>query len=556
MRRPASPWLPALPPCPQLAITCSLAVALLTGTCALRSEAEDLLPADTPIETVIDHYVDSALQQASAIAAPRADDAALLRRTTLDLAGRIPTPHEAKSYGQNTDANKRAALVDRLLNNDAYARHQANAFDAMLMLGASANLRDYLAKAFAENRPWDKMFREMILGLDDDMEQKTAIQYVRSRVKDIDQLTVKASVDFFGVNISCAKCHDHPESPDWTQEHYYGMKSFFARTFENGGFVGEREYGQVQYKTTEGESRDARLMFLTGEVVTEPESPKPSDELKKQEKKLLEQLKKDKKAPPKAKQSRRAKLVAAAFSEQGESYFSRSIVNHVWARLIGFGLVNPVDQMHPENPASHPELLEWLARDVRTNGYDLRRLIRGIVLSEAYARSSVWDSESPRPREDLFAVGAVRPLSPEQYATSLRLAAASPTRFASDVPKEEQDKRHVQIEQQASGFASKLEHPGPDFQIGVNEALLFSNGSQFVRDHLNDGDTLVGALSKLEDDNELILQLVWSVHGRPPRSDETKAIKALLAKRKDRRTDACRQLVWALLTGSEMRFNY
>jgi hypothetical protein len=534
----------------------TLLVAFLISFSARLALAEELLPATTPIETAIDHYVDAALQRASAVAAPRADDGTLLRRTTLDLAGRIPTMFEAKTYGKETDPAKRTALVDRLLKDASYARHQANAFDAMLMLDSRSSLREYLTAAFGENRPWNEMFREMLIGLAGDAEQKGAIQYVRSRVKDLDELTVKTSVDFFGVNISCAKCHDHPEAPDWTQERYYGMKSFFARTFENGGFVGEREYGSLNYKTTDGESHDAQLMFLTGEIITEPDSKEPSDEQKKQEKKLLEELKKEKKAPAMPKESRRAKLVGAAFSEQGEGYFSRSIVNHIWARLNGFGLVNPIDQMHPENPASHPELLEWLARDVRTHNYDLRRLIRGIVLSETYARSSVWDSQSKRPRRDLFAVGEIRPLAPAQYATSLRLAASSPARFGKDVSEDERKDRIAQVEQQSQGFASKLEHPGPEFQVGVGEALLFSNGDQFSREHLNDGDTLVGALSKLEDDNELVSQLIWAVHGRAPRTAETEAIVGFLAERKDRRKDACRQLVWALLTGSEMRFNY
>lgn len=531
------------------------ALVLSLSGFATPATAEDLLPAETEIPTAIDQYIDAALQEANSVAAPRAADHVVLRRTTLDLVGRIPTVVESDVYLQATDEDKHRQLVDRLLADPGYARHQAKVFDAMLMHGSGGDLKSYLTESFQKNRPWNELFRELVLGAEDDAEQKGPIQYVLKRAKDIDQLTVKASVDFFGVNISCAKCHDHPEAPEWSQDHFYGMKSFFARTFENGGFVGEREYGEVTYKTSAGESRDAQLMFLTGQVIDEPESKPLDNEAKKAEKKLLDQLKKDKKAPPKPNYSRREQLVKSAFTPAGELYFSRSIVNHVWAQLIGRGLVTPIDQMHPENPASHPELLDWLARDMRQNGYDLQRLIRGIVLSETYARSSVWDSESPRPEGSLFAIGVVRPLTPWQYATSLRIASYAPERFVADKP-EESVKQIEQLENAARGFAALIELPGQEFQVGVSEALLFSNNERFYKEHLTGGHTLVAALAKIEDDQQLVETMFRSTFGRSANDDERSAVIDYLSKRRDRKEDACRQLVWALLTSSEMRFNY
>ena len=105
-------------------------------------------------------------------------------------------------------------------------------------------------------------------------------------------------------------------------------------------------------------------------------------------------------------------------------FFARALVNRTWYRLFGYGLVMPLDQMHSENPPSHPELLAWLARDTAEHGYDLRRLIRGLVLSKAYARSSRWESEEDAPQARLFAVARLRPLTPMQLALSLRVAAA------------------------------------------------------------------------------------------------------------------------------------
>lgn len=518
---------------------------------------EELEPEGKPIHEVIDHYVNAALQEANSVAAPQADDATVLRRTMLDLVGRTPTASEARAYTSDVDPDKRRKLVESLLHAPAYARHQANEFDAMLMLGSNANLREYLVEAIGENRPWDAMFREMMLGVVEDVEQKGPLQYIRARSNDIDKLTVRASVDFFGVNISCAKCHDHPEAPEWTQDRFYGMKSFFARTFDNGGLVGEREYGQVQYKTTSGETIDAKLMFFTGHVVEEGEAKEPTDEEKKAEKNRLEQLKKDKKAPPPAKNSRRQKLVDIARDDAAaREYFSRAIVNRIWARLLGRGLVTPVDQMHPENPPSHPELLGWLARDLQAHQYDLRRLIQGIVLSDVYARSSLWSSESERPDPALFAIGAVRPLTPSQYASALKIAATDPNYFAADVAAEELAKRIEQTENAARGFAGLIEYPGEDFQIGVTEALLFANGDRFQREFLAEGNTLVSAIKKLENDDQLVETLIWSVFGRAPHDEETTALKAYLEAESSRRDQACANLVWAMLTSAELRFNH
>ena len=143
------------------------------------------------------------------------------------------------------------------------------------------------------------------------------------------------------------------------------MLSFFNRTFDVGEFLGEREYGQVNFKTVEGESREAKPMFLTGAVIDEPPCQEPDDKAKKEEKKRIEELKKKKEPPPPPSYSRRAALVETALKDEERAFFARAIVNHIWNRFFGRGLVMPVDQMHSENPPSHPELLAWLARDVR-----------------------------------------------------------------------------------------------------------------------------------------------------------------------------------------------
>jgi Protein of unknown function (DUF1549)/Protein of unknown function (DUF1553) len=544
---------------------CRLLFAVISVACCAtgaRLSAEELLPPETPVEQAVDHYIGAKLQAAGMSPAVQADDANLLRRTMLDLVGRIPTPAEAKAYVADQSPDKRVQLVERLLASPAFVRQQTAEFDALLMNGTGQNLREYLSKAFSEKRRWDQMFRDMVAGEADDKEQKGAIRFVAARAKDADKLTNDTSVLFFGVNVSCAKCHDHPLVPDWTQDHYYGMFSFFSRTFDVGEFLGEREYGQVNFKTVAGDSKDAKLMFLTGTVIDEPPSQEPDENAKKEERKRLEELKKSKQPPPLPAYSRRSALVDAALKDEQSTFFSRAIVNHLWNRLLGRGLVHPVDQMHSANAPSHPELLAWLARDVRARGYDLAPLIRGIVLSQAYARTSRWDSAGEssgekRPDDSLFAVAQIRPLKPWQYGTLLKLAMVSPERFPAEVTAEDLDQRMQGIEGAGRGLGNPFEVPSADFQVGVDEALLFSNGDKIAKELLQDSkDNLVGKLADCPDHRTAAETAIWSIYTRAPTEEELTALAAYLAQREDRLPEARRQLVWALLTSSECRFNY
>jgi hypothetical protein len=335
------------------------------------------------------------------------------------------------------------------------------------------------------------------------------------------------------------------------------MKSFFSRTFDAGEFVGEKNYGIVKFQTVEGTSHDAKLMFLTGEIINEPDSQEPDESAKKEEKKLLEELKKKKEPPPPPSYSRRARLVEVALQPQSEPWLARAIVNHLWNRFFGRGLVMPIDQMHRGNAPSHPELLDWLARDMQSHHYDLKRLIRGLVLSRAYARSSRWESASPRPADDLFAAAIVRPLTPWQYGTSLKLAVTSPDRFPSNLPADELDQRIQQAEAVGRSLAEKIEYPTDGFQVSVDEALFLSNSEKVMQELLRGGqDSLLEKLNQTPGRREAIEMAVWNVQGRPGAEDELQALDGFLARRHDALPAAYNQMVWALLTSSECRFNY
>lgn len=542
-------------------------LAFWMSACALgliwpmATAAADLLPPEVPIEQAIDTYIGQRLTAAGVTPAPQASDANLIRRTTLDLAGRIPSTAEARAFVENRAGDKRLQLVERLLASPDYPLHQANEFELLLPAKSHQDeWREYLLRAMQENRSWDRMFREIMIGREDDPAQKGSLAFLKSRAKELDDLTNDTSKLFFGISINCAKCHDHPLVLDWTQDHYFGMASFFNRTYLNKRQqLGERDEGLVKFKTTEGTEKEARLMFLTGVSVDEPPAPMRTEEEKKalREKEKKDDEQKDGPAPEPPPFSRRAQLVDLALRSEDNRFFSRSIVNRVWARMIGRGIVNPLDQMHSENAASHPELLDWLARDLMTHGYDLKRLVRGIALSQVYARSSRWEGSENRPDEKLFAVGFVRPLSPRQYSLALFFGSRNPDQFPLDVPAEEYAKRRQGWESHSHGFAHQIEAPVENFQVSVDEALLFSNAANVTNDLVaTGGDRLIGKMKTIADRREMLQTAYWAALSRPAEDEEIEALSKYLDARPDRAEAALQQVVWALLTDSEARFNY
>ena len=529
--------------------------------------AADLLPPGTPIEQAIDHCIDAKLSKEGISPAAQADDATLIRRLTLDLVGRIPTVAETNEFVASKDPAKRVKLVDRLMASGGFVRHQATMFDAMLMEGTKGSIREYLVIAMQENRSWDRIFRELLMPVESQPGQPApkrggmsggASVFLRERLTDLDKLTTEVSIVFFGVNVSCARCHDHPLVSDWKQDHFFGMKSFFARTMDVGGFLFEREAGLVKFQTTKGVNKQAKMMFLTGQVIDAPGTQELSKEEEKKEKELLDAAKKNKVTapPPAPKFSARKQLVDVALQPQGREFFAKSLVNRLWQRHFGLGLVTPVDQMHSENPPSHPDLLAWLARDTIEHQYDIRRLIRGLVLSQSYSRGSRWEGNGDPPAPKSFALARLRPLTPMQLASSLRIATTDPKQFEGLKP-EEFEKKMESLEGAARGMAGLFEWPGDDFQIGVGEALLFSNSDKIQKELLTDGnDRLLGRLKTAKDRREIVDLAVRTTLCRPPSADEARALEEYLAKRPDRAAEAARQIVWALLSSSEFRFNY
>ena len=544
----------------------SFAILLLCGLSALGltlpASAQDLQPADLPIEAVIDHYIDEMIAEDEVKPAAQIGELNLLRRLMLDLAGRIPTTAETKQFLADTSESKRQELVDRLLGSPDFAYHHRNELDRTLLPNKrnDGDFRKYLLWATEQNRSWDRMFQDMVVGDESDEYQKAAMQFVRTRAGSLDDLTNDTSIMFFGVNVSCAKCHDHPLADDWKQDHYFGMQSFFSRTFvTKSKMLAEKFYGDVKFKTTKGIEKQARFMFLNGSVAEEPKKELSSDEKKKLDEEVKKLQKDDKAKPRKPEFSPRQELVKLALSEKDTAFFGKNVANRLWHRFFGRGIVDPPDQIHTGNPASHPELLDWLARDLQSHGYDLKRLIRGIVLSQTYSRSSKWEDDSEPPSADYFALAQPRILSPRQYGATLLVASRNPPhwdQWLTKTPEEWKEEREY-LEGGANSWASLFEVPTGNYQIPVDEALLFSNNSRIRDDLLRDsGDRLLGHLKTIDDTAEAIDAAFLAIHCRPPTDDERQTIGKYLEFRSEDRPAAMKQVVWALIASPEVRFNY
>lgn len=619
----------------------SMAASLFL-TSAPAVQAQSLLPPDRPIGEVIDHYVDARLQQAKVTPAPPAADTALVRRLYLDLIGRTPAAVEARQLAsQPLDRSK---LIESLVSTPAFARHNANEFDVLLRNRNTdaTSLQPYLLDAFQENRPWDAIFRD-VLGAPEPARSDTPVNadpakpvttkaddFVLKRLKDADALTRDVSSVFFGLNITCAQCHRHPEIKGLTQDYFFGMKAFFGHSYEFQGKLLERQYVKVaDFKAKSGETRKVSMMFLSGTKVEMDDLPEKelvaaiaeetrliqektkdfakTKELKDRrmgfEKRLAdldkaatERVKKqwpagesatrqvtdaerqgvltdaEKKSreegiagrdqidaelkkipappvPPAPKQSARKRLTEIALDETNRAMFARSIVNRLWFRFHAHGLVMRVDQMHAENPASHPELLDWLARDFIAHNYDLKRLITGLVSSRAYARSSEWKGKPPA--KELFAVAPTRPLTPAQWGMSYHFA-NQPDVFKPDDPVEVRQKKLAEVEQGGGKFPF-IEQPFDGFQVGIDEPLKLSNDEGILKAM---GGKLIPVLLKLPDTRQQIDEATWAVLSRAATSEEHKFLGEYLAQRKDRPDEGLRQVIWALVNSPEFRFNH
>lgn len=341
-----------------------------------------------PVHNFIDRHVLRTLTDLRLTAAPVADDATYLRRVYLDLIGRLPQRQEVLDFLDDPSdaAIKRRLCVERLLTSDAFVEYWTYRIANLLRVlpqpnetqGAEA-YHNWIGEQIRNRVPMDQVARQLLTAVGDS-HQVGAANFARSAPDARAQAELVSQV-FMGTRLQCANCHNHPLDR-WTQDDYHGLAAVFAR-LERGKIVSVASRGAVTNVRT-GEPAIPRIPGLKN---------LPIDE--------------DGRAP-----------LADWLTSPDNPYFAKSLVNRLWRGTFGRGLVEPADDMRDTNPATHPELLDELARDFVEHGYDLRHTLQRIVSSATYARSGATDSTN-RDDDRFYSHALQRSLEPEVLADAL-----------------------------------------------------------------------------------------------------------------------------------------
>jgi hypothetical protein len=364
--------------------------------------------------------------QKDLVVAPRSDDAEFLRRVTMDLTGTIPTEADAVAFLQDPSPEKRAALVDRLLADpkhaDWFGTWYSNLLVGTALRDRNLNRRtfnDWIRDQFASNRPYDQMVYDLVTA-SGNSDVNGAIGFVSSFERSAADAAGKTSRYFLGVQIQCAQCHDHPYDKRIKQADFQAFAAFFfTTTHTRNQSPGNPEISfDVQtYDKTDmmgggrrtgpmmGGRRGQPLMLEPPAKGTRPNfNPAEIPDAKL----LLGRTVKD--VPG----VNRREILAKWMTSKSNEWFSEAFANRMWAYLLGHGIVHPVDDFSNTNKPTNPELLKALADEFAHSDFDVNHLIRVIVGTEAYQRTSKMPRDLERPDPSLYAVGAVRPLTVEQ----------------------------------------------------------------------------------------------------------------------------------------------
>jgi hypothetical protein len=523
--------------------------------------AAALLMIDSASAQSLSQRIDQHIQKGLTGAAPRSGDAEFLRRVYLHLTGVIPAVEETRGFLADQSADKRVKLVDKLLAGDGYARHMTNLFDALLMDRRPdkhvkrPEWRDFLQRSFAENKPYDQFVREILSADGADPKKRAPAKFYLDRDGEPNVLTKDISRLFLGMNLNCAQCHDHPLVDAYKQDHYYGVLAFLNRSYV---FTDKATKLAVYAEKAEG---DVTFQSVFVPKVTKNTLPRIPDGKELKEPKFDKGQEYVAPAPKGGrgipKYSRRAQL-AEQLTSKDNPRFARAAVNRFWFFLMGRGIVDPVEYDHPANPPSHPELLQMLTDEFIASKYDVKALVRAIVLTDAYQRSSAMPKgQDADPKT--FAAAALKSLTPEQFAWSLMQATGM---IAAEKTKANDAAAFAKLSPQVAPlvalFGTQPGEPafGQEFEATLDQTLFLANGNT-LRDWLSARPgSLSARLNALKDAGAVADELYLSVLTRQPTTAERKEVIDYLARRGADRLAAQQDLAWALLTSAEFRFNH
>lgn len=510
----------------------------------------------------IDTRIRDAWTQQNIPQPPLASDGEFLRRVWLDLTGSIPTYDETVAFLDDTAANKRSRLIDRLLDDPRYAAHQMQVWDMIYFgrnpPGNEARQRDgfrkWLQQQFAGNTPYDQIASQLLKAPGNTVDNGAPmflVQYDRKPEDAAEAITET----FLGVQLQCARCHDHPYEA-WTQQDFYGVAAFLARLElvqvgkagrDKKLVIGEKNLGDVLFTGPASEQTPGKkgtpisARFLSGEPLEEPELPEDFEEPRRFP---------SGKQPPAPKFSRKDHL-ADWITRPENPWFARATANRVWAQFMGRGLIHPVENLSPSNPPSHPELLTSLTEALISHGFDLKWYIREICNSQAYQVSSTGEAIEERPL--WFERARNRPLSAEELINAWRIATRYDVVYRKSGKKMDDTFYGVTSGYMLSFFGRPSNGTG-DFQGGLHEHLYLNNGQIHTLISTREGSLHHWLQGEGVDEAERVNRLYLSILNRRPTEKERTFFATFLAG--DDPDGRLRDAIWALLTSSEFRFNH
>jgi hypothetical protein len=532
-------------------------VATLTVTSPFPNATDAAAFAKSPRNNFVDELILNKLELLRLPPSGPCTDAEFLRRAYLDTCGILPPPDEARAFLADADPKKREKLIDKLLDRPAFTDYWAYRWSDVLLVSSRKLPQPAMwafyrkvRQAVADDEPWDRFARDILTASGSTLTNGGGNYFVLH--KDVSELAEATAVTFLGMSIGCAKCHNHPLEK-WTQDEYWAFANLFSRVgLKNGDRPGE----VLVQSRLDGEALHPRRGV--------PMPPTPLD---------------GKPLAADAPTDRRA-YFADWLTTPDNPFFAKAVVNRVWRNYMGRGLVEAEDDLRVSNPASNPELLDALAADFVRNGYDLKRLMRTILTSAAYQRSS-----KPLPAnaadDRFYSRYLVRRLPAEVILDAYSDITGVPTAFnqlqsaagdsavpttaypagtrATQLPDSLLLSRFLEAFGRADRVATCSCERTADASVG--QALHLNNGVT-LNDKLRNANSVVAKWvgPKGLTDAEIVDRVFLLALTREPTAAEKRQFLAVLAEAaKDgpqSRREAVEDFLWAVLTGREFLFNH
>lgn len=499
------------------------------------------------------------------------------RRVYLDLLGRIPTVDELNTFISDKSDNRYTDLVDRLLEDDGYTEDFARNWTTIwtnLLIGRTggnnnrsrisrAGMQKYLRDSFARNKPYDRMVYELVTATGHSAPRgerfNGAVNFLIDKVNEENATLATAATSriFLGLQVQCAQCHNHPFNK-WEQQTYWDMNAFFRQTEATGG----RRAGNDGVVTElvdqafggEGTSPDierAALFFEQRNGVVKVSYPVFVDGTAIDPHGDVDRV------------NRRKELANLMLQS---TWLERAMVNRMWAHFMGYGFTKPVDDMGPHNVPSHPELLDYMASEFRNHDFDVRQLIRWIVLSRPYGLSSKIPNQKRKSESlvddplagtaPLFSRFYLRQMRAEELYESLLVASRADENLGSYEEREQRKNRWLQQFSQAFGTDEGDETTS--FNGTIPQILMMFNGEMMRQ--ATDGRE-GGFLNRLANDRgtrprDKIHYLFQAGLSRRAKSDEMRMAEQMYNARQGNATESLRDIWWVILNSNEFIFNH